>query len=237
MKSREADLDRFELLKRRQGIAPFHHPGSLSFREIDRVLAQHDLPSRALVADSGDIDVRFLLATRLRKERYFDAALEEFDNVLELNPDHLSARYNRALLLREIHRDEAEREFSFLMEHPYLENLLRENPFAIKIFHHNSEDHLRHGRLQEAEQVAKQGLAHAVRLKKMRLESHYALARVYAVGAKNRPDWFPLAVAHLQAAYQDKPKAIRNALDQDPLLGTQRANLIAALPHSRRGDR
>jgi tetratricopeptide (TPR) repeat protein len=235
MKSYEADLDRFELLKRRQGIAPFHHPGSLSSREVERVLDRHDLPRRVLVADPGDIAARSLLAARLQTAGYFDAALEEFDDVLEMNPDYLPARYSRAVLLRELQRDEAEREFSSLVEHPYLEALLREAPLTIRIFHHNSSDHLLHGRLQEAERVAKQGLANAVRLKKLRAESHYALARVYAVGAINRPDWFPPAVDHLQAAYQEFPKATRIWLDRDPLLDTQRADLVAALPHYRRG--
>jgi serine/threonine protein kinase/Tfp pilus assembly protein PilF len=228
--SYDADLGRFDLLKGRRGLASFSHPGAPFSREIERVLGHHDVMRRDLATNPGDVDVRLLLAAQLQHLGDHEAALEEFDTVLEINPDHLLARFNRGMLLRKLQRDEAERDFAFLVEHPRLDDLLRYNHYAIRIFQHNSLDHLRHGRLQEAERAARLGLEHANRRKMLQDEAHYALARVYAVGARTRIDWAPLAIRHLRAAFRNK--SIQHWFDHDPLLADQRATLTAALHRS-----
>jgi serine/threonine protein kinase len=239
MGSFEADLDRIELLKHRQEKFSYPHPGSPLSPEIDRMLdrigADVALPRQVLEVDPRDLDIRLRIAARLRDVGYLDAALEEFNLILEMNPDHLPARFHRAVLLRKMRRAEAESDFSFLLAHPRFEDLLRETSYAIRIFHYNSWDHLRHQRYDEAERVAKQGLAVADRLGEFQGESHYALAQVYAVGARKHPDWFPCAIAHFQVAFRGK--TIRHWFDRDSLLDAQRANIMAALSHSPREDR
>jgi tetratricopeptide (TPR) repeat protein len=225
--SSDTDLDRIGLLKGHRGFASPQHPSSSLSFAIEQVLGQNRLSRRVLAIDPGDVDLRLVVAGRLRDRGYPQAALEELNSILEVKPDHLVARYNRAVLLRKLHQDGADRDFAFLVDHPQLENLLRYNGYAIRIFQHNSLDQLRQGRLQEAEQVALWGLEQANRRKMLREEAHYALARVYAVGARTHPGWSALAITHLQAALRNE--SIQKWFDRDPLLAGQRSDLLAAL--------
>ena len=65
---------------------------------LDRDLAGSDLPQRLLTADPEDVDLRTALALQLQKTAGSEAALAEYDKILEINPDHLRARYCRGML-------------------------------------------------------------------------------------------------------------------------------------------
>jgi tetratricopeptide (TPR) repeat protein len=226
-KSFDADLGRIDPLKRRQGLTLAQLSGAPFAREIDEVIGQYEFIRRDLATNPGDVEVRLSVASQLRIAGHHEAALKELDTVLEINPDHLLARFNRAMMLRALHREGAASDFAFLVDHPQLENLLRYNRYALRVFQHNSWDLLRQGRLQEAERVALLGLEQARRRKFLQEEAHYALARVYAVGARTHSGWSPLAITHLQAALRNK--SIQKWFDRDPVLAEQRSDLLAAL--------
>jgi serine/threonine protein kinase/Tfp pilus assembly protein PilF len=215
-----SDIGRFELLTRHLGKVP-----ALRFR-LDWNLAQRpdgdgnggaalalrgltgsdaDLPQRLLAADPEDVDLRAAIALQLIETGHPDDALAELDKALEIDPDHLRARYLRGGLLYEMRRDSAEADLAYLLDHPRLEELIRECDKAILAFYYESWMLLRRREVDKAVQVARRGLIHAQRYEKWQGELHYALARAYAYEARSKPERLVLAASHLRSALHDHP--------------------------------
>ncbi len=170
---------------------------------LDSDLASSDLLQRLLAADPEDVDLRTDLALQLFHGGQLDAALEELDKILEINPDNLRARYLRGGILYKRHRDDAERDFSYLLEHPRFEEWLREFPETLNAFYYDSWALLQKGETDKAVRVALRGLEYArhSQNKEIQCAMHYALARAFAVASKFDPEQVQKAAAHMYLAF------------------------------------
>ena len=223
----KSDIHRYELLTHHLGKIPawrlrldwmlFERPDGT--RALDRDLAGSDLPQRVLTADPEDLDLRTALAMQLQEEHRPNAALAGYDTILEINPDHLRARYSRGMLLYDLGRDEADADLLYLLEHPRFEELLRESENTLHAFYYASWALLQKGQVDRALQVTLNGLADAHRFKNVGIEAelHYALARVYAVAAKSDLKHLQQAAYHLGKASDHHKKYLRQWFENDPL--------------------
>jgi serine/threonine protein kinase len=206
------DMQRYELLTRHLGKIPgwrlrldwmFDHApdGTGSFDGYSNGL---DLAQRLLTADPDNVDLRAVRARNHRTNGRPEAALAEYNTILEIDPDHLRARYGRGSLLYDRHRGEAVGDLSYLLEHPRFEELLRESSVWLEAFYYNSSELLQTGSTDKALAVAWRGLSYARRYGDRQLESrmHYALARAYATAAKSGPGTLEQAANHLHIAAQ-----------------------------------
>ena len=220
------DIQRYEVLTHRLGKIPAWRLRLdwMLFERTDgagalgRDLVGSDLPQRLLTADPEDVDLRTALAMQLQEDGRPEAALAEYDKILEINPDHLRARYSRGMLLYNLGRDEADGDLSYLLEHPRFEELLRESDETLHAFYYESWALLQKGQVDRALQVTLNGLAVAHRLKNIGIEAelHYALARVYAVAAKSDLKHLPQAAYHLGIASDHHKKYLRQWFEDDP---------------------
>ncbi len=225
------DTGRFELLTRSRGKVP-----SLKLR-LDSMLSLgqnpildpegrgDDLSRRILAVDPEDVDVRRILARRFRDAGFDNAALAEYDKILELNPEHLRAAMSVACCFLNWVAMELSRDFFVLLEHPRFEEFIREYPSAISIFHYYTEKYLREGEISKALQVAERGLAHAIRIKAVLGSSHYVMARAYALASLKDPGLLRQADLHLKAAEKTRPKDVRQRFEHDPAFHDLRSRL------------
>jgi serine/threonine protein kinase/Tfp pilus assembly protein PilF len=244
-KGLESDINRFEVLTRQLGKVPswrlrldwisFQRRNGLSSSGVDSDLG--GLPQRLLAADPEDVDLRTVLAVELYKTGDKEEALAEFDKVLALNPDHLRARYWRGGLLYDMHRNEAEADFSYLLNHPRFGELLRESDLTLHAFTYSSRLLLDRGETDKAIGVALHGLEHARRAgnKNIQGELHYALARGYAAAARSTPERLQDTAAHLYIAeFYNKINAM-NRLENDAIFDNERSEIALRLGQLR-GD-
>jgi serine/threonine protein kinase/tetratricopeptide (TPR) repeat protein len=230
----QSDLNRFALLTRSQGQAPFWKV-RFDLSQADSAFETPeglDLPPRILAANPEETDVRALFADRLAVRGRTDEALAEYNHVLNQDPDHLPARYRRGMLLCGLDHDAATRDFSTLIEHPRLEELLRQDATAIRSFHHVSWHYLLKGQVSEAVAIAQRGVDHAGSLAEphLRAESHYALARALTLAARTDPALLSRAADHFRQARDDygQPTFDREFQD-DPLIESLRPALLSLL--------
>src|SRR6185437_15731153 len=138
----KTDIGRFEMLTHHLGKLPSWHLRLdwIFFRQpdgaptLDRDLDRGGLERQVLAADPDDDDMRTALALQLQTTGHPASALAEFDKVLEINPDHLRARYLRGGMLYALRRADAEVDLTYLLEHPRFEELLRESDQALRAF-------------------------------------------------------------------------------------------------------
>jgi eukaryotic-like serine/threonine-protein kinase len=239
----KTDFDRFELLTCRLGKVP-----SLRLRldwmlcerpdgagALDRDLAGTDLPQRLLTADPEDVDVRTALASSLLEGGQPEAALIELDKVLEINPDHLRARYLRGGLLYKMHRDDADSDLSYLLDHPRFGELLRESNLTLFAFYYDSWALLQKGETDKAVRVALRGLEYARRARSAEIQGglHYALARAFAVAARSVPGQLEKAAAHLYLASDYDRMYLKQRFKYDPVFEGQRDEIASRISRLR----
>ena len=207
-----ADIGRFALLTRARGEAPalalrmksrFHY-GANYTTPTD---ADHSLTRQVLAEAPRDLDTRAILGSILVAEGREKDAVEEFEKVLGSDPDHLRARYLRAIQFKRVQSPAALVEFAALIDHPRFEEVFREQPTALRAYHYVATDLLDRGRFAEALEVAGRALAHANRSRSFRSEilwarektanvsplsprgeTYYLIARIHAGAASSAGD-------------------------------------------------
>ena len=221
----ESDLKRVDVLTRAGGpslglkarLGLNFHGGSNYGSPTDLV---EKTVRQILENDPRDHESRAIhAAVAARRDRPAEA-IADFGRVLDSDPDHLRARYQRA---NEIYRDDqaaAIPEFTSLIEHPRFEELFKEQPTALRAFHRVATDLLDRGQIAEALDVVNRGLVHAKRSRSLqnetilarekagnqvafspRGESYYLLARIYAVAARKDRGEFGRVVESLDLAF------------------------------------
>jgi eukaryotic-like serine/threonine-protein kinase len=183
--------------------------------EPAKVLAQ-----QALSIEPGDYETRALLASGLARDGRRAEAIEQYDQVLSVNPDHLRARYNKALLQYRLQPEAGIVELASLIDHPRFEEVFPEEPTALRAFHYVATDLLKRGKIAEALTVAHRGLEHLNRSRSFRLETilarsvashkaeysprgetYYLLARIHAAAAETDRGRLPLAIEYLDRSF------------------------------------
>jgi len=187
---------------------------------LESLMAQREGPASPDSTQSislGEDDAsRILRATTYRKQNRPEDALTELNLILNQDPDHLEARFYRGMLLRKLPRSGAEQDFAYLVNHSRLEELIAHYPDAISIYHQHVSDLLRRGRAKDAIRVARLGLNQSLRCSgRMLGESHYTLARSYAMAAKTDPTFLPKIVAELNWLAANEPNFLKTRFEQD----------------------
>ncbi len=212
---RRADGDRFALLTRFLGPAQAEKLNLQSFahRMLGRRLVDdprgEELIRRAAAVAGADTDVRLLQANALAATpSRRDEALPLLDAVLREQPNHLPARYNRAIILREAGRPEALAEYQAVVDDPRFEEIYREQPGAIWAFAVIANDLINLGRVDEALTFAERGLAESERTGLRPADAHYALARVHSAAGLADPVRLDRAREELRKAVDLRPDLV-----------------------------
>ena len=234
----QADIDRFALQTRLQGpAAGLRLRLGLNFLPGSNYAARpevENLARQAVDHDPGDHDSRTILAATIASGDRAAEAVSEFDRVLDADPGHLRARYQRAMQLDRLDPEGAIAEYTSLIEHPRFEELFREQPTAIRAFHYVATDLLLRGKLAEALEVAQRGLVHANRSRSLqnetilarrkamnqfdfspRGETYYLLARIHAVAAGTDHDRISQVIDNLGLSFAKHPRFRRSWFAQD----------------------
>lgn len=134
-----------------------------------------------------DAQAHSLIATLLHRSGRPDAALAEYDRALDADPEHLPARFDRALLLYSLRRNEGANEMAALIDHARFEELLRADARAIRAYHYLAAARLRSRLPTEAVRAAEAGAARARLILKpnspLVADSDYVLSRSLAASA------------------------------------------------------
>jgi tetratricopeptide (TPR) repeat protein len=237
----QADVSRYELLTRRLGQIPAwrlrldwfgaQHPEGL--RALGHDPAQRTLAERVLSADPEDVDLRVALASQLETDGRRQEALAEYNKILEINPDHLRARYLRATLLYTKHQGTAHSDYAYLLDHPRYPEVVGETTVMLYAFFGDSAELLQRGAAERALAVAQRGLSYARRFNdpEMQGRMHYALACAYAMGARTSPEQLQQAATHLLIAGQYNREFLGSrGFWADPFFEVKRAELALLIP-------
>ena len=144
--------------------------------------------------DPGEFSIRFFLASKIRDAGERELASSEYVKILMLDPDHVPTRTIRALDAIEVKRfGQAQYDLQLVLNHPQLTEYLRRNPTFLRFLLQASRRFSLSGRVQEGQVQARKTLAYANELHQLRSESHYNLARAYAISAHDNPRFVSLA--------------------------------------------
>lgn len=190
-----------------------------------------------------DVDIQALIAGQLHRAGRTDAALAAYDRVLAADPDHLSARYGRASLLRSQRRNEGASEFAVLIEHPRFEELIRLDPTMLRAIHMVVRYRLLEGAVAEARRLAERALRLARELgppggpeSPLVAESKYYLARVLVQGAAE-PSGCAIEVADLlEQAGRANPDILHKWFPRDRSFDAARPAIVARLAALREAE-
>ena len=179
-----------------------------------------DLARQALADDPEDHEAGTTLAAQMAVDARVGDALALYDRILDAEPGHLKAHYQRALELRRIQPERGNLEFARLIDQPRFEELLSDLPVAIRSYHYVATDLMIRGKLPEALRVAERGLVHALRSRSLRPEtltiqaqapraiklaprgeSYYLMARIHAEAARAEPERIDRVVECLDRAF------------------------------------
>jgi tetratricopeptide (TPR) repeat protein len=219
-----ADIDRLVLQTSLQGLAPgLRLRVGLRFLPGPNYAPRPDLEAlakRAVDNDPRDHDTRAVLAAAIAMQGRTAEAISEYDRVLEADPEHLRARFQRAVRLKRLDPERAIAEFATLIQHPRFEELFREDPKALRAFHYLATDLMERGKVTEGMEIADRALAQIDRSRSLRDETirarhnagnridlfprgetYYLLARLHAVAAQNDRGELDRAVACLARAF------------------------------------
>ena len=201
---------------------------------------------KALLQHPADEGYRMLLARELGATNRTAESIDQYDQILSVNPDHLNARFQRAIYNR--HRDYAGSiaEMTALINHPRFEETFREHPSMIRAYHHVATDLLKREKLVEAEAVAQRGLLAVRQSRSLRddliaarkqgseevapeAESLYLLARINAAVARSEPERWSKVETYLRDAFARYPTLRRNWFPGDQIFQSRRSELLRAI--------
>jgi serine/threonine protein kinase len=185
-------------------------------------------PVRSVTLNPDELEVHIDLGQKLAGAGRHEMALEEFELVLANDPDQIKARLGRALSLLELRRDpdDIDREFSLVVEHPRVEELVSVHPPAVYVFHRTVSVQISKGQFEDALRTARKGLSYSERFRLskadadrgLRGRSHYSLALACISAAEGSEALRNEAREHLKIARGLAPVFVASSLPDNPLL-------------------
>ncbi len=230
------DLDQFELLRHafpralwgRPSPTPANSRGDRPLDVLDLVgspgFGAHpagsmvELEAEPTVADveADELNARLLIARKIQEAGDIELATAEFTKVLRIDPDHLAARMERALLAIESGRfDDARGDLDRVLDHPWLNAYLAEHRDFINNLYSASSAYLSQGKIDEARVLARRALDLAIAAKLPRGRCHYILARAYAMSSSSQPQLTDEAAKQLRNAFIAKSSYYRPLYESD----------------------
>jgi hypothetical protein len=208
----------------------FQFPKTLDFQS--RIVDSFSLSAasiRCAIVHPSELNTRFMLASTLRKAGQVDFASVENARILILDPGHIPARMARALEAIDGRQfGQAGRDLEMLLNHPNLIGYLRRDPTLLLCFHDASRRLSLGGKVQEGRVLARKALDLANALNRYRPESHYNLARAYALCARGNPQLVATTAKNLWQAFVSNP-AYQGYYEQDSTFELVRAQIALAL--------
>ncbi len=205
-------------------------PTSLDFQDrlVDR-FALSAASMQGVKVQASELTTRYMLASTLRKAGEPDIASGENAKILILDPDHIPARMARALEAIDRRQfDQAQRDLDMLLDHPNLMGYLRRDPTLIRCFHDASRLLSLGGKVQEGRVLARKALDLAITLNQYRPESHYNLARAYALCVHSEPQLVAATADNLWRAFVSNP-AYQDYYEQDSAFDPVREQIAVVL--------
>ncbi len=164
-----------------------------------------------------------------------EQAIELFGKAVDQNPDHLVARLRMGWLTYQTKRyARGMRELTQLIEHPRFEELVAQDPDAIRCVEFAQLIELRNGRVAQAIARLKWGLGLTARIEdietRQRLQAslQYSLARAHAQRAKHDSRSFLSAKLALEEAARLEPQLFNQWYRKDPAFDSIRERLRIA---------
>jgi serine/threonine protein kinase/tetratricopeptide (TPR) repeat protein len=206
---------------------PFGDPVDVGFHADYRL--ELDGEHRRAEIDPEELAAREALAERVGEAGEYDLAALEVGKILILDPHQLDQRMNRVLLSIETHRfDEAKTDLDTVLNSPGLLEHIQKYPAFLKRFHRASRRYCAFGKFFEAREIARRALDFAIALGLPRGESHYNLARAYAISARTESQFIARAADQLFKVFAAEP-LYRNAYVSDREFGPLRCRIDAEL--------
>jgi len=191
--------------------------------------AELDGHGRKVELDSQELFARARLALRIGEAGELDIAAFELGKILILEPDEIAVRMSRAILSIDTRRFEAaQRDLDALLTNPRLIEHIQKEPAFIREFHYASRRYCLNGKFQEGRAIARRALDLAITLRLPRGESHYNMARAYAMSARIDPKFIAGAADQLYLVFVASPFNNRN-YTMDPAFEPVRYQIDAEL--------
>ncbi len=190
---------------------------------------------RSLIAfDPDDIDSRINLASKLFEHGDDQGSLDQFNEVIRRKSNHPRAKYGRAMIaLRQKRTNDARRDLEDAIDDPSFIELIRQEREFTRAYHHLIKLYLADGLVEQAIKLSENAVKASEELEYLRGESHYALARSYAVAAASKPDFTRKAAAELESAARYHPDYRNITFNNDRLISVEiKRKVIALLEHS-----
>jgi len=232
-------LDQLRRLARGHGTASAHQvrfEARLASRErASEASEAEDEPLEALrqrlfAFDPDNVPLRYGIATKLHEAGRFTEALSHYDRILELEPAHSRARFNRAVARQRTgDKSGALVDYQRLVDHPDYSVLLERVPGALIALTILSADRIRAGETEAALALAERAREEADRIGHFQAEAHYALARAYAAGAETNASRLNAAVDHLNQARDRQEDFLTVRFANDAVFDPARADLLDML--------
>jgi serine/threonine protein kinase/predicted Zn-dependent protease len=221
----KADIDRFALLSRNEkpeGVklsllvklpsSPISEPLTPTIRDLA-------MTQKIVSLDSGNIEERINFAAGLLQSDRLQEALDIFDHLVEIAPEHLRVRYWRAYVLQIMKRPEHLQEYEALIQHPRFEELYRESPNTYRAWLYVATDYLQRGDLDRALELAQRCLEQVLTSRSLkdktleirnrrspsginpRCETLYLIGKIHAVAGRTDPARLTLAAETFRVVF------------------------------------
>jgi serine/threonine protein kinase len=179
--------------------------------------------------DHEEIAARAALASRISNAGLPQLAALELGKILVLDPDEIAVRMSRAILSIEARRfEDAQRDIELVLANSGLFEHLKKDPAFIRRFHHAARRYLTNGKHQEGRAIARRALDLALAAGLPPAESHFNLARAYAVSARTDSRFVAPAADQLYKLFVAHP-ANRRFYTEDRAFDPVREQIDAVL--------
>jgi serine/threonine protein kinase len=221
------DLKRYELATTHQGripawraeldAAPPDDPNR-SIKNDDQI----DILRSLIAFDPDDVDSRINLASKLFRRGDDQGALDQFNDVLRRKSNNPRAKYGRAMIaLRQNRVFDAKRDLEDAIDDPSFVELIRQEHEFTRAFHHLIRIYISLGFVDQAIELSEKAVKASDDLEYLRGESHYALARCYAVAAVSKPEYLVASAKELETALSYHSNYVEISFKNDPLVADE----------------
>jgi serine/threonine protein kinase len=204
--------------------------------ELHRLLRSSVVPALVLFRSEmsegvlSDTDLRYWRGSELSSEGRWKEALEEYDRVLEADPDHTWARFDKGVALQYLGRTpEAVEDYERVLADPRFEEILAQEPPATLAYSVVAAGHLRRGEISEGIALSIRGLARSLEWGDRIGEAYYSLGRAYGVAAYGDASKLRDAAREIFTAGGYSEKFLTETMVEDPLLAPMLPVLQAEL--------
>ena len=207
---------------------------------------------KVIALDPDDEMPRASLAFLVARAGRLGEAVDLYEELIKINPNHVIAKYQSALCLIEIGRSiEGFAELAELIKHPQFEEILSYEPNGFQVYAMLTHRMLKEGRVVDADAIVQSAWilldrssslhvqtlrARDVRARfiDLRASLHYVAAEVDIVAARTDRIRFESAINHLRNAFVTDPTFRTKRFPTNSLFDADRATILDRIDRSPR---